>query len=327
MSRQLALATESWPIRGSFTISRGSVTAVEVVVATLTQGDAVGRGECRPYPRYSESPASVTAEIEVLRGHLERGLTREALQSLLHAGAARNALDCALWDLEAKLTGRPAWELAGLKPPGPLTTAYTLSLDKPEAMARAAAENAARPLLKLKLAGEGDLERVAAVRQAAPSSKLIVDANEGWTVESYRSFAPALARLGVAMVEQPLPAAADEGLRGEARPVPLCADESAHARPGLERLAGLYDLVNVKLDKTGGLTEALAMIAAARALKLGVMVGCMVATSLSMAPAVLAAQGAEYVDLDGPLLLAEDRPEGLAYRGSTLQPPAAALWG
>ncbi len=327
MSRRLSIATESWPVRGTFTISRGSVTAVELVVVTLIDGDAVGRGECRPYPRYGESPASVTAEIEVLADRFKGGLTRTQLQPLLHPGAARNALDCALWDLEAKLTGQPAWELAGLAPPQPLVTAYTLSLDTPEAMGRAAALNASRPILKLKLAGQGDLERVAAVRQAAPASKLIVDANEGWTVESYRAFAPALAGLGVAMVEQPLPATADEGLRGEARPVPLCADESAHARAGLERLSGLYDIVNVKLDKTGGLTEALAMIAAARTLNLGIMVGCMVATSLAMAPAVLAAQGAEYVDLDGPLLLAEDRAEGLAFRGSTLQPPTAALWG
>jgi L-alanine-DL-glutamate epimerase-like enolase superfamily enzyme len=327
VKRRLSVATESWPIQGRFTISRGSVTAVELVVVTLSEGDAVGRGECRPYPRYGESPASVTAEIEVLATRLAEGLGRAELQGRLHPGAARNALDCALWDLEAKLSGRPAWELAGLPAPRPLVTAYTLSLDTPDAMARAAAANASRPLLKLKLAGEGDLERVAAVRQAAPASELIVDANEGWTVESYRAFAPALAALGVAMIEQPLPATADEGLRGEARPVPLCADESAHARAGLERFVGLYDLVNVKLDKTGGLTEALAMIAAARALNLGIMVGCMVATSLAMAPAVLAAQGADYVDLDGPLLLAEDRAEGLEFRGSTLQPPNAALWG
>ena len=325
----LSVRAESFPVRGTWTIARGSVTAVEVVTVELTRDGALGRGECRPYARYGESVESVTAAIEGLRGALEAGLDRAALQTALPPGAARNALDCALWDLEAKRTGKPVWSLAGLNAPEALETAYSLSLDDPEAMARAAAAQAGRPLLKVKLGGEGaeDLARLEAIRGAAPAPRLIVDANEAWSPEQLADFGPALARLGVALVEQPLPAGADDALAGLERPVPLCADESCHDRASLDALAGKYDLVNVKLDKTGGLTEALALKAEAEARGFGIMVGCMLASSLAMAPAVLLAQGAAVVDLDGPLLLAEDRPHPLRYDASTLHPPEPALWG
>ena len=323
----LAVASESWPIRGAFTISRGSKTAAEVVIAELTADGAVGRGECVPYPRYGETVEGVMAAIEGLHARLETGLDRAGLQGALPPGAARNALDCAFWDLEAKRTGRPAWLIAGLEAPGPLTTAYTLSLDSPETMGAAAAENAARPLLKLKLAGAGDLDRVAAVREGAPHARLIVDANEGWTAAEFEAFAPKLAELGVAMIEQPLPAADDAALATLDRPIPVCADESCHDTASLDGLVGRYDMINIKLDKTGGLTEALRLRAAARDRGFGIMVGCMIATSLAMAPASLVAQGAELVDLDGPLLLAEDRPDGLRFEGSRVDPPEPALWG
>ncbi|AWK86773.1 N-acetyl-D-Glu racemase DgcA [Azospirillum thermophilum] len=328
-ARRLTVRRESFPIRGSFRISRGAKTVAEVVVAEVEQDGVRGRGECVPYARYGESVAGVAEVLEGLAGEVAAGLDRRRLAELVPPGAARNALDCALWDLEAKLSGVPVWQLAGLpQAPGPLITCYTLSVDEPAAMAAAARERAPRhPLLKMKLTGEGDLERVRAVRAAAPQARLVVDANEGWTVELLRRFAPAFAELGVEMIEQPLPAGQDEALRGIACPLPLGADESCHGLDSLERLAGLYQVVNVKLDKTGGLTEALAMTRAAEAAGFDVMVGCMVATSLAMAPAVLVGQGARFVDLDGPLLLAQDRDPGLVYDGAVLQPPARELWG
>jgi L-alanine-DL-glutamate epimerase-like enolase superfamily enzyme len=280
-----------------------------------------------PYARYGETVEGVTTAVESLRGEVEGGLDRRRLQDLLPAGAARNALDCAFWDLEAKRAGKRVWELAGLPAPGPVTTAYTLSLDTPEKMGAAAAENAQRPLLKLKLAGPEDLERVEAVRAGAPDARLVVDANEGWSPADYAKLGPELARLGVALVEQPLPADADAPLADLPRHVPLCADESCHDRGSLPHLMGRYDTINVKLDKTGGLTEALALVEAAEAAGFGVMVGCMLASSLAMAPAVLPAQRAQVVDLDGPLLLAEDRDPPLEIDGSTIHPPAADLWG
>ncbi|MGP1255349.1 MAG: N-acetyl-D-Glu racemase DgcA [Kiloniellales bacterium] len=325
---RLTVRRESFPTRGSFTISRGSRTAVEVVLVELQAGGRRGRGECVPYARYGETVEGVMADIESLRGELEAGrLDRQALQQALPAGAARNALDCAFWDLEAKQAGKRVWELAGLPAPGPLTTAYTLSLDTPDKMGAVAAANAERPLLKLKLAGPEDLARVEAVRAGAPKAKLVVDANEGWDAGSYAEIAPELARLGVALVEQPLPAGADAALADLPRPVPLCADESCHDRSSLPQLRGRYDMVNVKLDKTGGLTEALALVAEAEAAGFQVMVGCMLATSLAMAPATLPAQRAQVVDLDGPLLLTEDRDPPLEIDGSLVQPPATALWG
>lgn len=323
----LDVRIERFPISGTFTISRGSKTEAVVVVAELRDGHLVGRGECVPYARYGETPEQVRADIDALSADIRAGLDRAALQARLGPGAARNALDCALWDLEAKRSGMPVHVLAGLPEPTSLVTAFTLSLDTPEAMA-AAALAARRPLLKLKLGGGvEDGARLAAVRQAVPDARLIVDANEGWTPETLQDQLAACADAGVELIEQPLPAGADEILREIRRPIPICADESVHDRASLAGLAGKYDAVNIKLDKAGGLTEALAMAAAAHAQGFAVMVGCMLATSLAMAPAVLVAQGARVVDLDGPLLLARDRENGLRYEGATVFPPSPALWG
>ncbi len=325
--RQLTVRREVWPIRGAFTISRGAKTEAEVVVVELAEAGARGWAECVPYPRYGETVDGVMAAIEALRPALEAGLGRAALQQRMPPGAARNAIDCALWDLEAKVAGRPAHQIAGLAPPAPMITAYTLSLGTPAEMAAAAAAAADRPLLKLKLGGSGDIARVEAVRAAAPKSRLIVDANEAWAPATLGDYLPAMAELGVALIEQPLPADDDGALAKIERAVPVCADESLHDRAGLARVAERYDFVNIKLDKTGGLTEALAVASAARALGLGIMVGCMIGTSLAMAPAALLGAAAEFVDLDGPLLLARDRKPGLVYAGSTLEPPRPALWG
>jgi L-Ala-D/L-Glu epimerase len=326
--REISVESERWPIEGAFTISRGSKTEAEVVVVTIREGGATGRGECVPYGRYGETLKDVVASIKVMGQSISNGMTRDELQRAMHRGAARNAIDCALWDLEAKLAGEPVWKRAGLSEPQPLTTAYTLSLGEPDAMREAARQAAARPLLKLKLGGDGnDLTRVAAVREGAPNATLIVDANEGWKADDVLPLARELAKFGVALIEQPLPAKEDEALRGIDCPIPLCADESAHGVEGMRRLIGLYRYVNVKLDKTGGLTEALSVIRCARQRKLEVMVGCMVATSLAMAPAALIAQGAAFVDLDGPLLLAKDRQHGIRYDGSAMMPPDRALWG
>ncbi|MEK0083549.1 N-acetyl-D-Glu racemase DgcA [Benzoatithermus flavus] len=327
MRRRLEMRHESWPVRGGFTISRGTVTAVELVVVGIMEDGITGRGECRPYPRYGESVPQTLAMIEAVRERIEAGARREELLMLLPAGAARNALDAALWDLEAKRTGLPAWRLAGLPEPEPLEVSYTLSLDTPERMAEAARAASDRPILKLKLGGEGDVARVAAVRAAAPDARLIVDANEAWTPDLYREAAPVLASLGVELIEQPFPADRDDWLDRLERPVPLCADESCHDATSLERLAGRYDVVNLKLDKAGGLTEGLRTAMCAEELGLGLMVGCMVATSLAMAPAVLLAQLARWCDLDGPLLLARDREPGLVYRDSMVLPPTPTLWG
>lgn len=327
MSRRLDVRLESWPLKGTFRISRGAKTEAHVVVAEIAEGHHAGRGEAVPYPRYDETPVGTRDEIEGLRAAIEGGLDRADLQAALPAGAARNALDCALWDLEAKLSGRPAWVLAGLEAPRPCITAVTLSLDTPEKMGEAAARHAALPLLKLKVTGEGDLDRIRAVRENAPGARLIVDANEGWTPPMLDALLPALAALGVEMVEQPLPSADDGALAGRRLALPLCADESCHTRADLPRLEGRYPMVNIKLDKTGGLTEALALAADAHARGFRIMVGSMVGTSLAMAPAALLAGLADYVDLDGPLLLARDRAPGLSYDGAEMAPPAPALWG
>ena len=326
-ARSIAVREDAFPLARAFTISRGSRTEARVLTVTVDDGAHRGRGECVPYARYGEGLESVRAQVEGLDAGALGERPREALAEALPPGAARNAVDCALWDLEAKRVGRRAWAIAGLPEPGPVVTAYTLSLDAPEAMRAQAAENAHRPLLKVKLGAEGDMPRLEAVREGAPRARLIVDANEGWSVDAYADLAPHLARLGVAMVEQPLPAGADEALSEIGRPVPVCADESCHDRASLAGLAGRYDLVNVKLDKAGGLTEALALRDAARAKGFGVMVGCMVGSSLAMAPAVLVAQGAAFVDLDGPLLLARDREPPLRYDEAGVHPPEAALWG
>src|SRR4051812_41072151 len=327
MGFSLTVRTERWPIAGAFTIARGAKTQAEVVVAEVSDGTHVGRGECVPYARYGETVARVTTAIEAMRAALADGLTREALQAALPAGAARNALDCALWDLEAKASGKPVHALAGLAPPRRLVTAYTISLGTPQAMAEAAAQAAARKLLKVKLGGDGDAARIAAVRAAAPNAELIVDANEAWRADDLADNLAACAASGVRLLEQPLPAGGDAALAQIARPIPVCADESVYDRASLGSLIGKYDAVNIKLDKTGGLTEALAMAAEAERLGFSLMVGCMVATSLSMAPAMLVAQRARIVDLDGPLLLARDRENGLRYEGSLVYPPTSALWG
>ncbi len=306
-----------------FTIARGSRTHADVLRVEVARDGVTGRGECVPYARYDETMASVRAQIEGAGA----GIDRNALQAALPAGAARNALDCALWDLEAKRVGRRVWELAGLDMPQPLVTAFTLSLDTPEKMELAARRHAHRPLLKIKLGTPDDMPRLEAVRRGAPDTRIIIDANEGWSAEVYADLAPHLLRLGVAMVEQPLPAGADDMLAEIARPLPVCADESCHDRASLPGLRGKYDMVNIKLDKTGGLTEALALRDAARAQGYQVMVGCMVGSSLAMAPAVLVSQGAEVVDLDGPLLLAEDRDVPLHYDDKGVHPPLSALWG
>lgn len=314
---------EAFALADSFTISRGTRSSAEVITVTLSDLGHTGRGEGVPYARYGETPASVQAQIATLPAAFDRG----ALQTLLPPGAARNAVDCALWDWQAKQTGRRVWELAGLPAPGPQITAFTLSLDSPENMRAAAARHAHRPLLKIKLGTPDDMPRLEAVRRGAPRARIIVDANEGWSAEAYSALAPHLVRLGVAMVEQPLPADADDMLGEIAHPLPVCADEACHDRTSLPGLRGKYDMVNIKLDKTGGLTEALALRHAARAAGFGVMVGCMVSTSLAMAPAVLVAQGAAITDLDGPLLLARDRDFPLHYDGEGVHPPSRALWG
>ncbi len=306
-----------------FTIARGSRTHADVLRVVVTREGMTGQGECVPYARYGESLESVRAQISGLR----EDVTRAALQEALPAGAARNAVDCALWDHAAKHMRRRVWKLAGLAAPQPVVTAFTLSLDTPERMEAAARRHAHRPLLKIKLGTPDDMPRLEAVRRGAPGTRIIIDANEGWTAEVYAELAPHLLRLGVAMVEQPLPAGADEMLAEIDRPLPVCADESCHDRASLAGLRGKYDMVNIKLDKTGGLTEALALRDAARAAGFKVMVGCMVGSSLAMAPAVLVAQGAELVDLDGPLLLAEDRDPPLHYDDKGVHPPLPALWG
>ncbi|QKC96704.1 N-acetyl-D-Glu racemase DgcA [Mesorhizobium sp. NZP2298] len=327
MARVISVEAERFPIAGTFTISRGSKTEAEVITCTISQDGHSGRGECVPYKRYGETMDGVHAAIEAMRERIAGGIDRTALLGAMPAGAARNAVDCALWDLEAKMGDSPVAHAIWPAPPRPLETAYTLSLGEPAAMAAQARANAGRPLLKVKIGGDNDIARIQAVRQAAPGSRIILDANEGWTDDNIVANLAFAAEQGVALVEQPLPAGRDEILRHIAHPVPICADESVHEAKNLEALVGLYDAVNIKLDKSGGLTAALVLRDRARELGFGIMVGCMVGTSLAMAPAVLLAQDADFVDLDGPLLLARDRVPGLVYQGSLVSPPDRALWG
>ncbi|PIE15579.1 MAG: dipeptide epimerase [Rhodobacterales bacterium] len=319
----ISITADRFRLAQVFTISRGSRSQAEVLTVKISRDGHTGWGECVPYARYGESLDSVTAQIEAL----PEGITRQDLQEALPAGAARNAVDCALWDLEAKQTGKRVWQLAGIARPGPQITAYTLSLDSPDKMRQQAAENAFRPLLKIKLGTPDDMPRLEAVRAGAPDAPIIIDANEGWSPEIYADLAPHLLRLGVKLVEQPLPADQDDALRDMLRPVPVCADESCHDTQSLPALAGKYDVVNIKLDKTGGLTEALRLKQAAQAQGYQIMVGCMVGSSLAMAPATLIAQGVAYTDLDGPLLLAEDRDTPLTYDDAGVHPPSSKLWG
>jgi L-alanine-DL-glutamate epimerase-like enolase superfamily enzyme len=325
--RSLEIRSERFPLARAFTISRGSKTEAEVIVCTISEGGHAGRGECVPYARYGETMASVHSAIEKITGQVAGGMDRQSLLRAMPAGAARNAVDCALWDLEAKLSGRPAYQAAGEPSMRPLTTAVTISLGLPEEMAAEARTHADRPLLKVKLGAGMVAERLGAVAEAVPGVRLIVDANEGWSEADIEENLAAAARYGAVLIEQPLPAGKDAILREIAHPVPVCADESVHLAGDLPKLNGLYDAVNIKLDKAGGLTAALELRRQARALGFGVMVGCMVGTSLGMAPALVVAQDADFVDLDGPLLLAADRSPGLVYKGSVVLPPASALWG
>jgi L-alanine-DL-glutamate epimerase-like enolase superfamily enzyme len=322
----LDIAAESWPLARAFTISRGAKSEARVVVASISDGTHRGRGECVPYARYGESLDGVMADIRSVEAGLLASPTREILAALLPPGAARNALDCALWDLEARRTGVSVADRIGAAPRA-VETCFTISLGAPERMAADARAAAHMPLLKLKLGGDGDVERLAAVRAAVPSARLVADANEAWRPEQLQPFMAAAAAAGVELIEQPLPAGADDALAGIERIVPVCADESAHGASSLAALVGRYDAVNLKLDKTGGLTGAIEARAEARRLGLKIMVGCMVATSLAMAPAALLAEEAEWVDLDGPLLLARDREDGLRYESGRLAPPDRALWG
>ncbi len=324
---KLTVTAESFKTDGIFRISRGSRTQSKVVSVTLDDGQYRGRGECVPYPRYGESSEGVVADIETMRDQLLAGLSRQSLQDALPAGAARNALDCAFWDLEAKRAGKRAWELLDLPSPQGVVTAYTVSLDEPDVMREKARENATRPLLKLKLAGPQDLRRVQAVREGAPEADLMVDANEGWDIESFQAIVPALQKLGVVAIEQPLPAADDAALAGIKCPIPLIADESCHASDSYHNFKDRYDMINIKLDKTGGLTEALKLKKMAENDGKKVMIGCMVGSSLAMAPAMVLAKGAAIVDLDGPLLLAEDRSTPITYNGSMMSEPPRELWG
>ncbi|MDH4440426.1 MAG: dipeptide epimerase [Rhizobium sp.] len=327
MPIQMTVTPESFPIAGTFTISRGSKTEADVVTVRLTDGVHVGQGECVPYARYGETVESVVEVLTGLAPEVADGLDRAGLQDRLKPGAARNALDCAFWDLEAKRAGQAVWQLAKLHEPKPLSVTYTLSLGTPESMQAAAEKEATRPLLKVKLGGEGDVERIRAVRAGAPNAAIIVDANEGWSLDQYKELAPVFLDLGVKLVEQPFPAGADDALLGLDRVLPVCADESCHDRHSLAELVGKYDAVNIKLDKTGGLTEALAMRDAAVEASFQIMIGCMVGSSLAMAPAFLVGQGAAFVDLDGPLLLARDREPGIVYDGAVMGVPPRALWG
>lgn len=327
MRRTLASATEAFPIAGGFTISRGTKTEAAVVTCRITANGHAGWGECVPYARYGESLDSVVAEIAAATPAVEAGASRDDLRQIMRAGAARNVVDCALWDLEAKLSGMPVSSTINATPPQPLTTAYTISLGEPEVMAAQTAGHADRALLKVKVGTADDATRIRAVRAAAPKSRIILDANEGWTGDTLGYHLAVCAEAGISLIEQPLPAGRDEALAQVERVVPVCADESVHLASDLAALTDRYDAINIKLDKTGGLTEALHLHAKARGLGFGVMVGCMVGTSLAMAPAVLLAQDADFVDLDGPLLLARDREPGLVYDGALVSPPITALWG
>ena len=317
---------EIWPLREPFRISRGSRTEAQVVVVTVGDDEHVGRGEGVPIKRYGQSAESVLAQIESIKA--EKKLDRQRLQQLLPAGAARNALDCALWDLEAKTSGKRVWELANVPIVPEVETSFTISLDTPEKMAAAAAVAAELPILKLKLQGDDlDLARVKGVRESAPAARLLLDANESWSPEHYRKIVPELHELGVELIEQPFPANADEVLENLDHPIPVCADESCHTTADLRRLTNRYDMINVKLDKTGGLTEALRLRDRARDSGFKLLIGCMVCTSLGIAPARLLASNADWVDLDGPLLLGRDRQQALAYTNGRLALPSAQLWG
>jgi L-alanine-DL-glutamate epimerase-like enolase superfamily enzyme len=325
--QRLTVTRRAWPLARPLTTAHGVQTAVDLVVAEISDVESRGRAEAVPLLRYGESADSVVAALEAMKGAITSGLNRETLQSALPPGAARNALDCAFWDMDAKRAYCSVAELAGLGAVGPVMTAITLDCDTPEKMAEQAAAHHTRPLLRLELGCDGDVERVRAVRQAAPTARLIVDAQERWSEAQFRDLMPALSDCRVELIEQPLPADADEALTRLALTIPVCADESCRTVADLDRVHGKYQAINIKLDKAGGLTEALALAAQARQRGLRIMVGGAIGTSLGVAPALLVAQQADIVDLDGPLHLAVDRGARLRYDGSTIQPPDPNLWG
>ena len=328
MAIQININRESWPLESEFRISRGSRKVSDVITVSISEEKFTGRGECFPYARYNETLDSVEKQISGIILELNEKPCREYLRKVLPPGAARNAVDCALWNLEAKKANCRVWELAGLSPPEPLTTVYTLGVDEPKKMGELAFENSNRPILKLKMTGDGlDFDRVERIHKNAPNTKLVVDANEGWTIEQYLEYAPRFKELGVIMIEQPLPADQDSQLASIPHPIAVCADESCHDTSTLKGLVGKYEMINIKLDKTGGLTEALELKEAASNLGFQIMVGCMIGTSLAMAPGLVAGQGASVVDLDGPLLLKDDREHCLEFIGSTINVPSSLLWG
>jgi len=323
----ITVEIEAWPLARPFAISRGVKTKADVVVVRIADGTHTGWGECVPYPRYNETVEGVAADIEALSSAISDGLDRSGLQDALHAGAARNALDNALWDLAAKQAGKRVWDIAGIDAPVPYVTAETIGLGTVDEMAEAADRLKNAPLIKVKLDGSDVMARMQAVRDHASASRLIIDPNEGWDFEQLQNLAPGLADLGVEMIEQPVPAGNDAELVNYKSSVPLCADEACHTSDDLAELTGKYQMVNIKLDKTGGLTEALKLATAARDAGFSIMVGCMVGTSLAMAPGVLLGGVAEFVDLDGPLLLKKDRANGLLFDAGKVHPPENTLWG
>jgi L-Ala-D/L-Glu epimerase len=325
--RELHVRSERWPLNRPFRISRGVKTEAEVIVVELREGKAVGRGESVPYSRYGESIDSVMNQIESLRTALRQGLTRQQLLKVLSAGAARNAVDCALWDLEAQIPGAGAVGASGGAAVEPLTTALTISLDTPEAMGAAARDVAGWPLVKVKVDAVNPVRQIRSVREACPTSELIVDPNESWNADMLRELEPVLIEARIALIEQPLPAGSEPELDDLCSAIPICADESCHTVEDLAGLAGRFQFINIKLDKTGGLTAALELLDRARQLEFGIMVGCMICTSLSIAPAMRVARHARFVDLDGPLWLSRDRAGGVAVERQRLRAPQAGFWG
>ncbi|WP_184000461.1 N-acetyl-D-Glu racemase DgcA [Sphingomonas kyeonggiensis] len=327
MLRTLAARSDAFKLSTPFRISRGVKTVAEVVTVSISAEGVTGWGEGVPYPRYGESIDGALAEIEAARAAIEGGASREELLARMPAGAALNAVDCALWDLEAKLAGRSVTDMLGLPPLGPTATAMTVSLDTPDAMAVAAGKLADVPLIKIKVDRSDPEAQIRRVREMAPAPRVIVDPNESWTIAEIERLQPMLAELRIDLLEQPLPAGEDQALEGFKPLIPIAADESAHIADDVAALASKYQVINIKLDKTGGLTGALALADAAAAAGLGVMTGSMISTSLSIAPALVIAARSSFVDLDGPLWLAEDRPGGVRGVGGVLTPPAPGFWG
>jgi len=333
--RILSVYSENWN-EEPFSISRGESDNFDVVIVKLEQNGIMGWGESSPTERYCETAYKTISLIENFRKELENGISRNEIQSMMPKGAARNAVDCAMWDLEAKMANKRVWELSefskhlqidNLGKPKIVTTVYSIGLDTPKKMGYLAKKNSKRPILKIKLTGDGDLERLNSIKENAPDSRLIVDANEGWEPEHYSRFVPEFLKLGVEMIEQPFPADKDNLLKNFDHPIPICADESCHDRNDLPHLEGLYEFINIKLDKTGGLSEAMYLQKEAESKGFKTMVGCMSSTSLGIAPAFLIAQHAKIIDLDAPLYLYNDRSFPIKYELSNVFPPSEHLWG